>query len=73
MVNGTYAVIIQHGNYRTVYSNLSKLSVKQGDKVETKQALGTIFTDPEQDRKTELYFQVYKDRDILNPELWITR
>ena len=61
MVNGTYAVIIQHGNYRTVYSNLSKLSVKQGDKVETKQALGTIFTDPEQDRKTELYFQVYKD------------
>lgn len=73
MVNGTYAVIIQHGNYRTVYSNLSKLSVKQGDKVETKQALGTIFTDPEQDQKTELYFQVYKDRDILNPELWITR
>ena len=73
MVNGTYAVIVQHGNYRTVYSNLSKLSVKQGDKVETKQALGTIFTDPEQDQKTELYFQVYKDRDILNPELWITR
>lgn len=73
MVNGTYAVIVQHGNYRTVYSNLSKLSVKQGDKVETKQNLGTIFTDPEQDQKTELYFQVYKDRDILNPELWITR
>ena len=73
MVNGTYAVILQHGNYRTVYSNLSKLSVKQGDKVETKQTLGTIFTDPEQDQKTELYFQVYKDRDILNPELWITR
>ncbi len=73
MVGGTYAVIIQHGNYRTVYSNLSKLSVKQGDKVETKQAIGTIFTDPDQDQKTELYFQIYQDRNILNPELWIAQ
>ena len=73
MVGGTYAVIVQHGNYRTVYSNLSKLSVKQGDKIDTKQAIGTIFTDAEQDRKTELYFQIYKDRNILNPELWITK
>ena len=73
LVGGTYAVIVQHGNYRTVYSNLSKLNVKQGDKIETKQAIGTIFTDPEQDQKTELYFQIYKDRNILNPELWITK
>ena len=73
MVANTYAVIIQHGNYRTVYSNLSKLQVKQGDKVETKQTIGTIFTDAEQDQKTELYFQIYKDRDILNPELWIAK
>ena len=73
MVAGTYAVIIQHGNYRTVYSNLSKLSVKQGDKVETKQAIGTIYTDAEQDQKTELYFQIYQDRNILNPELWIAK
>ena len=73
MVANTYAVIIQHGNYRTVYSNLSKLFVKQGDKVETKQAIGTIYTDAEQDQKTELYFQIYQDRDILNPELWIAK
>ena len=73
MVANTYAVIIQHGNYRTVYSNLSKLNVKQGDKVDTKQTIGTIFTDPEQDQKTELYFQIYKDRNLLNPELWITQ
>ena len=73
MVANTYAVIIQHGNYRTVYSNLSKLNVKQGDKVDTKQTIGTIFTDAEQDQKTELYFQIYKDRDILNPELWIAQ
>ena len=73
MVGGTYAVIVQHGNYRTVYSNLSKLSVKQGDKVDTKQTIGTIFTDPEQDQKTELYFQIYKDKNIQNPELWIAK
>ena len=73
MIANTYAVIIQHGNYRTVYSNLSKLNVKQGDKVEPKQTIGTIFTDAEQDQKTELYFQIYKDRDILNPELWIAQ
>ena len=73
MVGGTYAVIVQHGNYRSVYSNLSKLNVKQGDMVETKQAIGTIYTDPEQDQKTELYFQIYKDRNILNPELWIAK
>lgn len=73
MVGNTYAVIIQHGNYRTVYSNLSKLMVKQGDKVETKQKIGTIYSDPEQDNKTELYFQVYKDRTILNPSLWLAR
>ena len=73
MVGGTYAVIVQHGNYRSVYSNLTSLSVKQGDKVDTKQTIGTIFTDPEQDQKTELYFQIYKDRDIQNPELWIAR
>ena len=73
MVAGTYAVIVQHGNYRTVYSNLSKLSVKQGDKVEAKQYIGTIFTDTEQDQKTELYFQVYKDKNVVNPELWITK
>ena len=73
MVGGTYAVIVQHGNYRTVYSNISTLNVKQGDKVETKQVIGTIFTDAEQDQKTELYFQIYKDRTLLNPELWIAK
>lgn len=72
LVGNTYAVIIQHGNYRTVYSNLSKLNVKQGDKVDTKQKIGIIYSDPEQDNKTELYFQVYKDRTILDPSQWIS-
>ena len=73
IIAGTYAVIVQHGNYRTVYSNLTSLNVKQGDQVDTKQVIGTIFTDPEQDQKTELYFQIYKDMNIVNPELWIAK
>lgn len=73
VMNNTYAVIVQHGNYRTVYSGLSKLHIKQGDHVTTKQSLGTIYTNPEEDNKTELYFQIYQDRNILNPEQWILK
>ena len=70
-INGTYAVIVQHGNYRTVYSPLKKIYVKQGDKLTAKQAIGEIVTDATEDNKTELYFQIYKDRNILNPGLWL--
>lgn len=72
-MNGNYAVIIQHGNYRTVYSPLKSITVKQGDKVTAKQAIGTIYTDSSEDNKTELYFQLYKDRSILNPSLWLAQ
>ena len=72
-MNGNYAVIIQHGNYRTVYSPLKKIYVKQGDKVKAKQAIGEIVTDTSEDNKTELYFQIYKDRSIINPGLWLAQ
>ncbi len=67
------AVIIQHGNYRTVYANLTQIFVKEGDKVSAKQPIGKIYTDDENGNKTELYFQVWKDKNIQNPESWITR
>lgn len=72
-LGNTYAVIVQHGNYRTVYSNLVTLLVKQGDRLKTKQNVGTIASDPSQDNKTELFFQIYKDKTLLNPSLWITK
>ena len=65
------SVIIKHGNYRTVYSNLTTLYVKAGDKVSTKQKIGKVFTDKENDNKTELYIMVYKDTEIQNPETWL--
>lgn len=68
-----YAIIVQHGQYWSVYSNLTGVSVKVGQKVSAKQSLGRIYTDPDNDNKTELYFQIWKERNILNPESWITR
>ena len=72
-MNGSYAVIVQHGNYRSVYSPLKKIYVKQGDKLTAKQAIGEIVTNTNEDNRTELYFQIYKDRSILNPSLWLAQ
>lgn len=68
-----YAIIVQHGQYWTVYSNLIDVSVRVGQKVSARQNLGRVFTDTDNDNKTELYFQIWKDRNILNPESWIAR
>lgn len=73
VMNNTYVVIVQHGDYRSVYSGLSTIQVKQGDKVKAKQYLGTIYCDTEQDNKTELYFQIYEGKEIRNPELWLAQ
>lgn len=67
------AVIIQHGDYRTVYANLTSIYVNIGDKVSAKQSIGRIYTDDENDNKTELYFQIWKGRGLMNPESWIAR
>ncbi|HEY5591393.1 MAG TPA: peptidoglycan DD-metalloendopeptidase family protein [Paludibacter sp.] len=72
-IQGSHGVIIQHGNYRTVYANLTQIFVHEGERVTAKQTLGRIYTDSENDNKTELYFQVYKDRNTQNPESWLTR
>ncbi len=67
------AVIVKHGNYRTVYANLTTINVKVGDKVTAKQKIGTIYSDPENDNKTELYFQLWKDRTVIDPKPWLSR
>ena len=67
------AVIVQHGNYRTVYANLTDIFVSVGQKINAKQAIGRIYTDGENDNKTELYFQIYNGKSLLNPEGWISR
>lgn len=72
-IQGSHGVIIQHGNYRTVYANLTQIYVRPGERVSAKQSIGKIYTDSDNDNKTELYFQVYKDRNTQNPENWIAK
>ena len=67
------AVIIKHGEFRTVYANLTSIYVNVGDKVSAKQSIGKIYTDGENDNKTELYFQVWKGKVLQNPESWVAR
>ncbi|MEO1484120.1 MAG: peptidoglycan DD-metalloendopeptidase family protein [Bacteroidota bacterium] len=67
---GSRAVSIKHGNYISTYYNLSKLYVKQGDKVSAKDVLGDIYTS-RFDGLTKLKFYLYKDTSRLNPEEWI--
>ena len=69
---GNYAVIIRHGKYLTVYSNLVNVRVKSGDKVSVKQTIGTIGTDAE-DAKTVLKFQIWKENVKQDPEDWISK
>lgn len=67
---GALAVHVNHGNYITIYSNLANVTVKKGDKVKTKQDLGTIYTSP-LSHKTILKFMVYQNTTLLNPTEWI--
>ncbi len=70
--NGLKVVIIRHGDYLSVYSNLDQVFVKRGDKVTTKQKIGVIDTQTD-DNKTELQFQIWKGTTKLNPADWISK
>ncbi len=65
-------VIIKHGEYYSVYTNLSDVTVKAGDKVSTKQKIGTAWEDPEEG-KTEVHLEIWKGTVILDPALWISK
>lgn len=73
VMGSTYAIIVQHGNYRTVYTGIQTPTVKPGEKVQAKQNIGRIASNPDDDNKTELQFQVWEDRTLLNPELWLAQ
>jgi len=65
------AVIVRHGDYLTVYSNLSDSFVQKGDKIKTKQFIGASLTD--EDNKTEVHFEIWKGSVTQNPAAWIYR
>ncbi|MCT4613310.1 MAG: peptidoglycan DD-metalloendopeptidase family protein [Marinifilaceae bacterium] len=63
-------VIVQHGNYYTVYSNLSVVSVKKGQKLNAGDKIGTIHKNSNENFSI-LNFQIWKESTKLNPELWL--
>jgi septal ring factor EnvC (AmiA/AmiB activator) len=69
---GNYAVILRHGEYLTVYSNLSEVFVNNGQRVSMRQELGVIATDPGE-RKTLINLQVWRGNDKMDPATWIAR
>ena len=64
------SVLIRHGNFITLYTNLAKLYVKKGEKVKAKQAIGEVFTN-QQTGKTQLQFGIFNNVKALNPKDWV--
>ena len=63
-------VIVRHGNYLTVYSNLVEIFIKKGDTVNVKQKIGKLAVSS--GNNSTLNFQVWRDKDNLDPQLWLT-
>jgi len=71
ITNLNYVVIVRHGDYLTVYSNLKDVSVKKGDKVKTRQPLGTVFTE-QGESKSRLHFELWQGTIVQNPANWLS-
>lgn len=69
--NGNPAIIVRHGNYLTIYTNLSKIHVKSGDKIKTGDVIGQVFTS-KSSGESLLGFRIYKNDQMLNPQYWLT-
>jgi murein hydrolase activator len=67
-----YAVIIRHGDYLTVYSNISEVFVRNGQKVNIREELGTLATDT-RDARTHVHLEIWHGNQKLNPADWITQ
>ncbi len=69
---GNPGVIIRHGNYYTIYYNLSNIFVKPGENIVVGQELGEVFTN-KTTGETLLDFRIYKNDKKFNPESWLSR
>lgn len=72
-INGlNNCVMVRHGEYYTVYSNLASVSVKNGDVVALDQKIGSLSNGDNSDEYT-LHFELWKGTDYLNPEQWLAK
>ena len=67
--NGTKGIIIRHGEYMSVYANMGSVAVREGAKVNTKQNIGTVYTNS--DGSAEFSFQLWKGTASQNPRSWL--
>ena len=65
-----YTVILQHGNYYTVYSNLSQTNLSKGQEVPAGALIGRVSTNPISGA-AELHFELWREKERLNPASWI--
>lgn len=70
IANLNYVVIVRHGDYLSVYSNLEDVAVKKGDKVKIRQSLGTISTG-QGESKSRLHFELWQGTIVQNPASWL--
>ena len=64
-------VMVRHGEYLSIYANLSSISVRTGDKVKANQVIGTVYANPEDDNRRIIHFEVRKETTKLNPQHWV--
>lgn len=64
-------VLIRHGEYLSVYAGLSDLRVRKGMKVKSGDLIGTIFSDPRDNNRTRLHFEIRHEKEKLNPQEWL--
>jgi murein hydrolase activator len=62
-------VMVQHGEFFTVYAKLKTVNVTEGQAVKMKEKIGTVYSND--DGTTELQFQLWKNSSRLNPESWL--
>jgi septal ring factor EnvC (AmiA/AmiB activator) len=70
LLGENYTVIIKHGQYFSMYHNIVNVRVKPGQSVGTKEIIGTVYTDGST-KETILYFQIWKETEKRDPELWL--
>lgn len=70
MVLNNYAVMIRHGEYFSIYSKLKSVDVSAGQKISTRQKIGTVAKDPAEG-VSEMQFQIWKGRNPVDPSGWV--
>ena len=69
-LEGTFIVVVEHGEYFTSYENLKSIVVAAGQKVTAKQMIGTVASDPSSG-ESSLQFSIYKGSNPVNPRSWL--